>query len=113
MKKYNIFKDPNPNIVNAPKDWRDAFIESFPTIKNKCLKNNYAHADCLYVHGNINSCTDLAPLMAYVSQFEYGGFWYRKDCGLHFTTSGLHSDKDATYNNALVFCANWKQLKGY
>ena len=110
MKIYNTFKD--LNITDAPKDWRDAFIESFAIIKNKCLKDNYAQADCLYVHANINSCTNLTPLIAYVSQFENGGFWYSKDCGLHFVTNGTGSDKDATYNDALIFCANWKQLKG-
>lgn len=112
MKVYDVFKELDSNTVNAPKDWRDAFIESFSTIKHKCLKDNHASADCLYVHANIRSCTDLSPLIAYVSQFEFGGFWFSKDCGLHFTTSGVGSDVDATYNNALVFCANWKQLKG-
>ena len=112
MKVYDVFKELDSNTVNAPKDWRDAFIEYFPTIKNKCLKDNYGSADCLYVHTNINDCTDLTPLIAYVSQFECGGFWFSKDCGLHFLTDGVGSDKDATYDDALVFCANWKQLKG-
>lgn len=113
MKKYEVFKNNNLNPEGISKDWRDAFMESFAGIKNTCLKDNFSSADCLYVHTSINSCTSLAPLIAYISQFEQGGFWYNKDCGLHFTTSGLHSDKDATYNDALVFCANWKQLKGY
>ena len=111
MKVYDVFKELDLNTVNAPKDWRDAFIESFTIIKNTCLKDNYAQADCLYVHANINSCGDLTPLIAYISQFKNGGFWYSKDCGLHFTTSGIDSDKDATYNDALIFCANWKQLR--
>ena len=113
MKVYDVFKDLNSNTVNAHKDWRDAFLESFESIKNTCLKERYSCTDCLYVDANINSCTNLTPLIAYVSQFEQGGFWYSKDCGLHFTTSGVNSDVNATYNDALIFCANWKQLKGY
>lgn len=113
MKTYEVFKNNNLNPEGISKDWRDAFMESFAGIRNTCLKDNFSSADCLYVHTSINSCTSLAPLIAYISQFEQGGFWYSKDCGLHFTTSGLHSDKDATYNDALVFCTNWKQLKGY
>ena len=111
MKNYEVFKNTNINPEGISKDWRDAFIESFADIKDTCIKVDFSSADCLYVHTNINICTSLAPLIAYVSQFEHGGFWYTKDCGLHFTTNGLGSDKDATYNDALIFCANWKQLK--
>ena len=112
MKNYEVFKTTNLDPESISKDWRDAFIESFVDVRNTCLKVNFSAADCLYVHTSVNCCGDLTPLMAYVSQFEHGGFWYSKDCGLHFTTSGSNSDKDATYNDALIFCANWKQLRG-
>ena len=106
MKKYDIFR--SSNSVDATKDWRDAFLESFESIKNTCLKERYSGADCLYVDANIGGCTKLTPLIAYVSQFRVGGFWYRRNFGIYFVTSGTDSDVNATYNDALIFCANWK-----
>ena len=78
------------------KDWRDAFVETRIITKEQCV--NYGGADCIKIMYNDN-CTKYPLLCGYVAQFVTGGFWFSSD-GLYFTTAGIDSDSEATYEDA-------------
>ena len=90
----------------STKDWRDAFIEILNT---DFTKVKYSEADTIQCSIQ-PTCSSSSVLLAYVSNFKSGGFWYGTK-GLHFVTKGSSSAKAATYSHAKTFISQWKDME--
>lgn len=97
-----------PNIIkdkSSKKDWRDAFVEA--KIITEDMKVIYSASDCVKIK-EASICTEYQLLAKYCTEFRSGGFWYDKR-GLHFVTSGVGSDEEATYEYAVNFIRKWSE----
>lgn len=86
--------------VPAGADWRTPFLHG------TAVAVTYAMADTIKITHS-GSCTAHQMLLAYVTQFSHGGFWL-VDEAMFVVTSGVNSDKEATYADAVEFISNWQ-----
>jgi len=98
-------KIPNEIKEGVSKDWRDAFVETKIITKEQCVKHSCA--DCVKLI-RVTDCRGYQLLCGYVAQFVTGGFWL-DSMGLHFTTAGINSDREATYEDARDYIKKWKK----
>ncbi len=98
---YKDFEFIFPLTTNSDKDWRDPFI----TDDEEKIKSS--GADTILIK-RCGTCNEYAALMAYVTQFKSGGFWFEKD-KLYFVTNGTESNKYATYESAKQFLIEWNE----
>lgn len=87
---------------NKDKIWCNAFTEHYG---DKISYEKYSTADTLRII-SVSNCGEYQELMAYVLQFDGGGFWL-EDGILYVVTSGSASDIDSSYNDAVKFIKNW------
>lgn len=80
-------------------DWRDAFIEK---LGNRYTKVESSDRKAIRVSRE-GKCDHPAVLLAYVSSFRAGGFWYEPEGGLDFVLSGSNTLDTATYQHAKQF----------
>ena len=93
---YNLLSD---------KDWRDPFIQ---ILNLNYTKSNYNAAVVIQCTKNV-TCDHGTILLAYVSLFRVGGFWFDDD-GMYFTTAGSGpANPKATYQHAKNFIKSWKE----
>jgi len=107
MQKRYIFAEQNKQ-KDYTKDWRHAFVEFGVITANKL--ELYSGASAIKIN-EAHSCTQYQMLLAYVTQFDLGGFWLNEAKDLYVVTNSTLSDEDATYENAMRFIENWKSQK--
>lgn len=88
------------------KEWRDAFMEYFG---EDISLTTYSTANAIKIV-KAHNCARYQVLMSYVLQFSSGGFWLR-DGIMYVVTSGVNSDHEATYSDAVEFIQEWKEGK--
>lgn len=101
-----IFKE--REYENDSKTWCNAFMEHYG---DKVSYERYSMSDTLRIV-SASDCKEFQALMAYVLQFNGGGFWMEEGI-LYFVTSGAGSDIDSSYNDAVKFIEKWTKSINY